>query len=81
MVSGDKAAAPAGHIEAFACRMQFHSHFFGAGRRQEAQRVPFKDQGGVGRIVNHDQPMFVANATALAKNSGVALLRSDCSDN
>lgn len=54
-VAGDEAAAPAGHVEGFAEGMEFESDFFGAGDGEEAQWFSFKEEGGVGGVVDDDE--------------------------
>ena len=54
-VAGDKAAAPAGHVEALAGGMEFDADVLRAGRGEEAQRLALEHQRGVGGVVNDDE--------------------------
>src|SRR5262245_45485364 len=57
LVSGDKTAAPAVHIEGFAGGVQFNPDFFLARGSQETERLAFEHERGVSRVVNDDEVM------------------------
>ena len=81
-VAGDEAAAPAGHVEALAGRVQFDADVLRAGRGQEAQRLAFEDQRGVGGIVNDDEVVLLRELDDFARRTPAwRSRRSDCSDN
>src|SRR6266436_2394431 len=54
-VSGDKAAAPAGHVKALARRVQFDADFLRSGGGEEAQWPALENQRGIGRVMYDDE--------------------------
>ena len=69
-VAGDKAAAPAGHVEGFAEGVEFEADFFGAGDGEEAQGFSFKKESGVGGVVYDDELVLFGELDGLGEEFG-----------
>lgn len=69
-VAGDKAAAPAGHVEGFAEGVKFETDFFGAGNGEEAKGFSFEKKGGVGGVVDDDELVLFGELDGLGKEFG-----------
>ena len=69
-VAGDEAAAPAGHVEGFAEGMEFDADFLGAGNGEEAEGFSFKEEGGVGGVVDDDELVLFGEFDNLGEEFG-----------
>ena len=69
-IAGDESAAPAGHVEGFAEGMEFEADFFGAGDGEEAQGFSFKEEGGVGGVVDDDELALFCEFDGLGEEFG-----------
>lgn len=69
-VAGDEAAAPAGHVEGFAEGVEFEADFFGAGNGKEAKWFSFKEEGGVGGVVDDDESVLFGEFDNLGEEFG-----------
>src|SRR3954470_12544577 len=66
-VSDDETATPAGHVERLAGGMEFDPDVFCSGRREEAERLAFEDERGVGGVMNDDDVVLFREGDDLRK--------------
>lgn len=69
-ISGNKTTTPPGHIKGLARGVQFETDVLGTGKREEAERLTLKNQGGVGGIMNDDNFFLFGKSNHLLEEFG-----------